>query len=124
MLEVHVDHAGQAYAPGETLHAQVRWSLASPPRAIHLELRWETEGKGTSDSEVVASEKWTGLSASEERQWSVVLPRGPESMQGQLIRIQWSLRCWSDGSEPISVPLVVSRIREPIRPGVSNAWQS
>lgn len=45
-------------------------------------------------------------------------------MQGQLIRIQWSLRCWSDGSEPISVPLVVSRIREPIRPGVSNAWQS
>lgn len=70
MLEVHVDHAGQAYAPGETLHAQVRWSLASPPRAIHLELRWETEGKGTSDSEVVASEKWTGLSASERGRWS------------------------------------------------------
>ncbi|MFO0011936.1 MAG: hypothetical protein ACK553_04270 [Planctomycetota bacterium] len=124
MLEVQVDHAGRAYAPGETLHAQVRWSMVSLPRAIHLELRWETEGKGTSDHQVVGSEKWTQLSPSEERAWSVVLPRGPESLQGQLIRIQWSLLCWYDGSEPISIPLVVSRTREPIRLGVADAWKT
>lgn len=124
MLEVQLDHAVHAYAPGETLVALVRWSMVSVPRAIHLELRWETQGKGTTDHEVVASETWTGLSSSQERPWSVVLPRGPESVQGQLIRIQWSLQCSVAGGDTISIPLVVSRLREPIRLGVSDAWKT
>lgn len=115
MFEAILDRSDRCYAPGETLHARIEWDLDSPPRAIHLELRWDTEGKGTSDYEVVKGEKWTGLSARGNQTWSVRLPRGPLSLDGRLIRIHWSLRCRVDGREMSPVGLTISPTRQPIQ---------
>lgn len=115
MLKVTLNRADQSYAPGESLDARIEWDLDSPPRAILLELRWDTEGKGTSDYEVVLRENWTGLSARGNQAWSVRLPRGPLSLDGRLIRIHWSLRCHVDGREVAPVSLTISPTRQPIR---------
>ena len=42
-----------AFAPGETVHGAVQWSLQTQPRALELSLFWYTAGKGTRDVGVV-----------------------------------------------------------------------
>lgn len=115
MLNAILDRPDRSYVPGETLHARIEWDLDPAPREVYLELRWDTEGKGTSDYEVVAGDKWTGLSARGERTWSVRLQRGPLSLNGRLIRIHWSLRCRADGREIVPVSLTISPTRQPIQ---------
>ncbi|MBU6238066.1 MAG: hypothetical protein KGQ51_09555 [Planctomycetes bacterium] len=115
MLDATLDRADQNYMPGEYLHAHVQWDLDPPPRAIYLELRWDTEGKGTSDSEAVAEETWSGVPARGNQTWSLKLPRGPLSLSGHLIRIEWSLRCRADGREMNPVAFTISPTRQPIQ---------
>lgn len=115
MLDITLDRADRSYLPGEYLQAHVQWDFDLPPRAIHLELRWDTEGKGTSDSEVVAEETWSGVPARGNQTWSLTLPRGPMSLNGHLIRIQWTLRCRADGHEMYPVSLTISPTRQPVQ---------
>jgi hypothetical protein len=115
MLSVKLDRPDRAYAPGETLNARVAWSLDSTPECMDLELGWITEGKGTSDNNVVEEEEWTDLAPEGEKTWSVVVPRGPLSLKGQLIRIQWSVTCTVDGKQEVSIPLTVSATKQPVR---------
>jgi hypothetical protein len=124
MLNAILDRSDRCYAPGETLLARIEWDLDSPPRAIYLELRWDTEGKGTSDYEVVSEEKWTGLSARGNQTWSVRLPRGPLSLDGRLLRIHWSLRCRADGRDINPVSLTISPTRQPIQLSTSSESRS
>jgi hypothetical protein len=115
MLSVKLDRTDRVYAPGETLNARVAWSLDSPPESMDLELGWITEGKGTSDNDVAEEEEWTALPPQGERTWSIVVPRGPLSLKGQLIRIQWSLKCTVDGTQEAAIPLTVSHSKQPVR---------
>jgi hypothetical protein len=115
MLDVTLDRADRSYLPGEYLQAHVQWDLDLPPRAIYLELRWDTEGKGTSDSGAIAEETWSGVPARGNQTWSLKLPRGPLSLNGYLIQIQWTLHCRADGREMNPVTLTISPSRRPIQ---------
>lgn len=115
MLEIILDRSDRSYRPGETILAAIRWDTEASPRRISMELRWDTEGKGTSDHGVVAEETWTDLSTRGTRTWSVRLPRGPFSAQGQLLQIQWSIRCSIDGRDSHAIPLILSPTRLAMR---------
>lgn len=115
MLSVKLDRPDRSYAPGETLNAHVEWSPETNPGTIDLELGWMTEGKGTSDNDVAEEEEWTDLAPQGNKTWSIVVPRGPLSLKGQLIQIQWTLRCTVDGKQEVSIPLTVSPTKRPVR---------
>jgi hypothetical protein len=115
MLSVKLDRPDRIYSPGETLNARVEWSLDSTPKTMDLELGWITEGKGTSDNDVAEEEEWTDLVPQGGRTWSVVVPRGPLSLKGQLIQIQWTLKCTIDGKHEVAIPLTVSHSKQPVR---------
>ena len=79
-------------------------------------MSWQTSGKGTDDSETVYTEDWTPDSNSGEKTFQIQLPRGPISVQGNLISIGWRIECTSKRPNASSIkPFVLSHINQPIR---------
>lgn len=115
MLSVQLDRSNRVYAPGEVMVVRVQWSFDRAPEELDLVLEWSTEGKGTGDGDAAAEEFWDDLSPQGERTWEVVVPRGPLSLHGSLIRIQWHVVCETDLADEVRVPFVVSHIGSPIR---------
>lgn len=79
------------YAPGETVHGQVRWSFDRAPEAIDVVLFWHTEGHAFSQSGVASRQVWEAPGQRGERSFSFALPDGPHSFRGKLIRLQWAV---------------------------------
>ena len=102
--------------PGQMLDVTVVWEFDSPPSKLTLELSWRTSGKGTDDSETVYSENWSPVSKSGEKEFQIQLPRGPISVQGNLISIGWQIECTCKRpSASIISSLVLSQLDQPIR---------
>ena len=102
--------------PGQILVGTVVWNFDSPPAKLTLELTWQTSGKGTDDSETVYSDDWSPDSNSGEKKFQIKLPRGPISVQGNLISIGWSIECTSKRPNATSTkPFVLSHLNQPIR---------
>lgn len=98
------------------LDVKVVWEFDSPPSQWTLELSWRTSGKGTDDSEVVFSENCSPDSKSGEKEFQIQMPRGPISVQGTLISIDWQFECTSKRpSASILSPFVLSQLDQPIR---------
>jgi len=104
--------------PGQILVGTVVWNFNSPPANLTLELTWQTSGKGTDDSETVYSDDWSPDSNSGEKKFQIQLPRGPTSVQGNLISIGWRIECTSKRPNATSTkPFVLSHLNQPIRLG-------
>ncbi len=98
------------------LNGIVHWDFDSTPSKLTLEVSWQTSGKGTDDCETVFSEDWSPDSKSGERKLQFQLPRGPISVQGNLINIDWKIECTSKcPNDDWSMPLVLSHLTEPVR---------
>jgi hypothetical protein len=80
-----------SYSPGETVSGSVRWQLEESVENIEIRLFYYTEGKGTSDVEIVESTTIPSppLSGSHEFRWS--LPQSPYSFSGTLISLVWAI---------------------------------
>jgi hypothetical protein len=102
--------------PEEVLAATVAWEFDTIPSSLKLELLWETSGKGTEDSEIVHTENWKPDAKQGERRFSIPLPRGPLSVQGNLIAIRWYVACTSKKpNSEIKVPFVLSHLNRVVR---------
>ncbi len=102
--------------PGQMLKGIVHWDFDSTPSTLTLEVSWQTSGKGTEDSETVFSEDWSPDSKSGERKFQFQLPRGPISVQGNLINIGWKIECTSKRpKDEWTMPFVLSHLAEPVR---------
>ena len=102
--------------PGQWLKGSVVWDFDSVPSKIELEVSWQTSGKGTDDSDMVFEEEWTPGTKSGERSFHCEMPRGPISVQGNLISIGWQVECSSNRpNATIKVPFVLSQIEGPVR---------
>ncbi len=102
--------------PGQMVNPCVVWEFESTPSKLVLELSWQTSGKGTDDSETVFTESFAPDANSGERTFSIALPRGPISVRGNLISIEWQLKCTSNRpSETCVMPIGLSHIDEPVR---------
>jgi hypothetical protein len=102
--------------PGELLKGLVAWDFDSVPNKMELEISWQTSGKGTDDSDIVFEEEWSPDTKNGERSFQFQMPRGPISVQGNLISIGWQVECTSDRpSSTITMPFVLSQIDVPVR---------
>lgn len=106
--------------PGELLKWAVEWEFDSTPSKITVEISWTTSGKGTDDSEKVFAEDWTPDSATGQRSFEFQLPRGPISVQGNLVSIGWQIECTSHQPKAQDTEtFVISHIDKPVRLGSS-----
>ncbi len=87
------------WAAGDTVRGWLRVDLPadSRMRGISIELKWQTEGRGTVDECVVGKVSWveTQLPASPpfELPFELHIPaNGPVSYHGNLLSIVWTLR--------------------------------
>ena len=102
--------------PGESLAGSVHWDFATEPTLLTLEVYWETAGKGTGDSETLLSEEWKPDSKKGDKRFQWPLPRGPISVQGNLVSIRWVVQCTSKRpKESAEVTFILSHLGSYIR---------
>ncbi|MFN7732764.1 MAG: hypothetical protein ACK5OB_12730 [Pirellula sp.] len=92
-IALQLDRADGVYAPGETMIVTARWRSGVTVDYMECAVEWSTEGKGDSNGDAVAEEIWDDLQSVHSVEWKVVLPRGPLSVQGQLLSIVWAVHC-------------------------------
>jgi len=79
------------YAPGEELAGAVLWESAEKPETAEVRLFWFTRGKGTEDSEVVATEVFANPLPGDTRPFQFRLPDSPYIFNGKLIGLTWAV---------------------------------
>jgi len=118
-VEIQLDHPDGVYAPGETVSVELSWRSSVSIRSIELTLAWSTEGKGDTNSDIVVEQRWDDLVSKTSLEWSFVMPRGPLSLNGQLVSIYWNLECavefeGSSRDENHGIPIQLSLGPNPI----------
>lgn len=99
---------------GGTVRVSGSWQSQKPPRAVRIELRWETEGRGTTDGESVDSSVLDSSHGTLPPVFDTQLQvpsHGPASYDGSLIRVRWFVRVRLDvpwaGDPKEDLPLLV-----------------
>jgi hypothetical protein len=106
-----------AYAPGETVRGAAYWTLGGDPESVEVRLFWRTEGKGSTDTEIVASKAFTTPGRVDRRDFELAIPKGPYSFAGRLIAIIWSVEVVAEpGAQAGREDIVVSPTGEPVKP--------
>lgn len=91
-LDIAVRDLKFSYAPGETIAGFVSWELDFVPTSADLRLFWYTEGKGTQDLLVVASQAFANPEQQDRREFQLTVPiEGPLSFSGTFITLAWAL---------------------------------
>jgi hypothetical protein len=90
-LRIDISGGRRGYKPGERIDGRVSWQVDEPPQSAELRLFWYTSGKGTQDVENVATVAFQTPQTTDDRTFSVTLPRQPYSFSGKLISILWAL---------------------------------
>lgn len=116
MIRIELESMTGTFRPGETVEGRIVWEMMSAiPQKMKSRLRWQTEGKGDDDQEVIEEIEWSPSSTSGEQKIRFELPRGPLSLDGKLIRIHWYIDAETHKpNEKISRCIVVSSQSTPI----------
>lgn len=121
MIHIDLKHEdGRAsedwFLPGELLIVTLGWELPQAGCQISLHLLWETEGKGTGNSEAAYQAEWVASTVHGEKEFHWRMPRGPLSCEGVLLKIRWYIDCYV---EPLGLkarrPLQLSTTADFIR---------
>jgi hypothetical protein len=80
-----------AFRPGDVIEGAALWEMDAAPESAELRLVWSTRGKGTEDSEVIATESFAAPKAGDTRTFKLQLPAAPYSFNGQLISLIWAV---------------------------------
>lgn len=80
-----------SFLPGETIKGVAAWALDAVPKKAELRLFWYTEGKGTSDIEVLQTEVFHSLESQAVKPFRFELPYEPFSLDGRLVSVRWAL---------------------------------
>lgn len=104
------------FYPGELVLIRIGWELPQENCLLKLQVLWETEGKGTDQSETAHEESWTVSTVRGEKTFEWLMPRGPLSCEGMLLKIRWYVDCYV---ETLGIkarkPMQLSTSREPVR---------
>ena len=121
-LSIYFREDKTTFAPGQTMHGAVQWSLESVPRSLELSLFWYTAGKGTRDVGVVETLTFHHPGAFGSKAFGFTLPDGPYSFSGKLISLLWALELTcSSAHETVRQEIVVSPTGREIVLG-DDAW--
>lgn len=109
LLQINTADGRTAFSPGETMSGTVTWQLEKAPHEVMLQLIWNTQGKGTTDIEVVHTLPFGNPQARETRPFTIQLPESPYSFSGQLISLLWNLELnVQPGSESESLAITIA----------------
>lgn len=102
------DHQAH-FRPGEVVAGFCGWECDAPPRWAELRLFWYTQGRGTRDTGIVATQRWDDPPAVDAPLFEFTLPAGPYSCSGQLVSIAWALELVVKGVDDVArLDLVVA----------------
>ncbi len=108
-LSIVLNEDKAAFAPRETIHGTIRWTLDVGTRCLQLSLFWYTTGKGTRDVGVIETRQFDEPGAAGWKDFSFTLPDGPYSFSGKLISLIWALELTcSPGSDTVRREITVS----------------
>jgi hypothetical protein len=85
--------------PGSTVELIATWAMAKTPTSLEARLFWFTLGKGTPDTDIVATTRIAASAPSGERRVRFLLPMAPYSFSGRLISLIWSAELVADETE-------------------------
>lgn len=93
MADLSIDTVGKRrrFRPGEDVMGAAAWQLQKEADAVEVRLFWRTEGKGTQDVGVAATQRFDNTGLSEVREFRLKAPPGPYSFSGRLISLIWAL---------------------------------
>lgn len=79
------------FRPGEIIQGAALWESAKAPKRAEVRLLWFTQGKGTTDTETVASEEFPNPLPGDTRTFTFTVPDAPYSFSGRLISLIWAV---------------------------------
>lgn len=114
-----VREARRSFRPAEMIEGVAAWSLPVAPKDAEVRLFWFTEGKGTMDVGVVATERFSNLLSQDARPFRLQIPDGPLSVDGRLVSVKWALELVATATREsvLRWDLVVSPTGRPIQLG-------
>ena len=108
-LKIETEGGRDAYAPGKELRGTVSWDLAVPAADVEVRLFWYTRGKGTTDVNVVKSQRFDAAGRRGRHDFRFVLPESPYSFSGKLISLVWAVEAIAEpGERSARLDLVVA----------------
>ena len=98
-IQIKLDGEKRRYGPGETLTGSYHLDVESAHdlRAVEFSVLWFTEGKGDPDMAVHAFTRRdptdaTFTSVTQPQTFSTLLPDGPLSYNGLIVKVRWCVR--------------------------------
>ncbi|MDD3119656.1 MAG: hypothetical protein PHQ27_10790 [Victivallales bacterium] len=125
MLIVSLDHPDGVYLPGSTMTVKVQRDDDSGNGRIELVLFWYTDDEGYDDSVKALTSVVETFPGQSRYEVKMVLPEGPYSFSGSLIKLCWRLEVTEQPGgmtamvdfalQPGKEPLVLSKVQPPQR---------
>lgn len=108
-MTIRVELARAQWRPGESLECTVSWEFVGTQKSVEVSLGWETQGKGTRDSDVAETVRFDNPARSDRKTFRIPVPEEPYSFSGKLVSLVWSVEALADpGGESHSVKLTIS----------------
>ena len=121
-LKIETEGGRDAYDPGEELRGTVSWDLAAPAADVEVRLFWYTRGKGTTDVNVVKTQRFDAAGRRGRHDFRFVLPESPYSFSGKLISLVWALEAIAEpGERSARLDLIVAPDSKEIQIPATNA---
>lgn len=109
MLSIELSSPTLAFRPGSKIRGVLRRGTAGFPSPVSVSLVFLTEGRGTRDSEVVATIELPAVHPRSSAPFEFTLPLCPFSFFGSLISVFYRIEA-SSGDEEASLDIVVSPV--------------
>jgi len=98
-VTIRLDRNGRTYRPGELLSGEYRLEGVARKqiKAIEVSVLWTTDGKGEPDFSVhffqrLSAEEGDWIDCRGPGRFSTVLPAGPLSYEGEIVKVRWCVR--------------------------------
>lgn len=99
MLTITFANNNTSFRPGDEIAGTARWQLGEAPKHVEISIGWSTRGKGTQDSETVATTAVDNPMAQGEHGFRFTAPGEPHSFSGKLISMIWSIELLVEPSD-------------------------
>jgi len=98
-ISIETESGRTAFEPGAEVRGQVEWELSKPAQRMEIRLFWYTQGKGTTDVQVVKIHRIDTMTLRGREPFRFVLPAEPYSFSGTLISLIWAIEAIAEPGE-------------------------